>query len=65
LLARALRPSVGPKIRYEHNWREGDFVAWLNTSVLHSASDPSGIDGSRLMHRVRLSSPKFSTDDHP
>jgi alpha-ketoglutarate-dependent taurine dioxygenase len=58
LLARALRPSVGPEIRYEHNWREGDFVAWLNTLVLHSASDPSEIDGPRLMHRVRLSSPR-------
>lgn len=58
LLARALRPSAGPEVRYEHNWREGDFVAWLNTLVLHSASDPSGIDGPRLMHRVRLSSPK-------
>lgn len=58
LLARALRPSVGPEIRYEHHWQEGDFVAWVNTLVLHSASDPSEIDGERLMHRVRLSSPK-------
>jgi len=58
LLARALRPSVGPDIRYEHAWREGDFVAWINTLVLHSATDPSEIDGPRLMHRVRLSTPK-------
>ncbi len=58
LLARALRPSAGREIRYEHQWREGDFVAWLNTLVLHSASDASEIDGPRLMHRVRLSTPK-------
>lgn len=60
LLSRALRPSAGPEIRYEHVWQEGDFVAWLNTLVLHSASDPSEIDGPRLMHRVRLSTPKLN-----
>jgi alpha-ketoglutarate-dependent taurine dioxygenase len=64
LLARALRPSVGPECRYEHIWREGDFVAWLNTLVLHSASDPSEIDGPRLMHRVRLSSPRRREPEH-
>jgi len=58
LLARALAPSVGPAVRYAHSWREGDFVAWLNTLVLHSASDPAEIEGPRLMHRVRLSTPK-------
>ncbi|MBT6204911.1 MAG: hypothetical protein HOI34_14605 [Rhodospirillaceae bacterium] len=58
LLSEALLPSALPDIRYEHAWREGDFVAWINTLVLHSASDPSGIDGPRLMHRVRLSTPK-------
>ena len=58
LLSRALRPSAIPGVRYEHRWREGDFVAWINTLVLHSASDPSDIEGPRLMHRVRLSSPK-------
>ena len=55
LLSQALLPSALPGIRYEHQWREGDMVAWLNTLVLHSASDPSDIEGRRLMHRVRLS----------
>jgi alpha-ketoglutarate-dependent taurine dioxygenase len=60
ILSEALRPSAVEGIRYEHEWQEGDFVAWLNTLVLHSASDPSGIEGPRLMHRVRLSTPKDS-----
>ena len=58
LLADALRDSTAPGVRYEHTWREGDFVAWLNTLVLHSASDPSHIEGQRVVHRVRLSTPK-------
>ena len=58
LLARALGPSVGPDVRYRHDWQEGDFVAWSNTLVLHSATDPSELKGPRLMHRVRLSTPK-------
>jgi alpha-ketoglutarate-dependent taurine dioxygenase len=58
LLSEALLPVAAKNIRYEHRWQEGDFVAWLNTLVLHSASDPSEIEGSRLMHRVRLSTPK-------
>ena len=59
ILSQALRPSAKKGIRYEHEWREGDFVAWLNTLVLHSASDPSQTEGRRLMHRVRLSTPKL------
>lgn len=58
LLSAALLPSAGPDVRYEHQWREGDFVAWLNTLVLHSATDPTDTVGERLMHRVRLSTPK-------
>ncbi len=58
LLSKALLPSVTREIRYEHQWREGDFVAWINTLVLHSASDPVHIKGQRLLHRVRLSTPK-------
>ena len=58
LLGAALLPSVTKGVRYEHQWREGDFVAWLNTLVLHSATDASGISGQRLLHRVRLSTPK-------
>jgi alpha-ketoglutarate-dependent taurine dioxygenase len=58
LLSEALRPSAVSGVRYEHPWREGDFIAWLNTLVLHSASDPGQIEGQRLMHRVRLSTPK-------
>ncbi len=58
LLGAALLPSVLPGVRYEHLWREGDFVAWLNTLVLHSATDPSDTVGQRLLHRVRLSTPK-------
>lgn len=58
LLGAALLPSVLPGVRYEHVWREGDFVAWLNTLVLHSATDPTDTAGDRLMHRVRLSTPK-------
>ena len=58
LLSRALKPSVLPGIRYAHRWQAGDFVAWLNTLVLHSATDPAAIDGPRLMHRIRLSTPR-------
>jgi taurine dioxygenase len=58
LLSQALLPSATPAVRYEHEWQEGDLVAWINTLVLHSASDPSEIEGQRLMHRVRLSTPK-------
>ena len=57
-LSEVLLPSVTKDVRYEHGWREGDFVAWLNTLVLHSATDPSGVSGQRLLHRVRLSTPK-------
>ena len=57
ILSQALRPSAKKDVRYEHHWEEGDFVAWLNTLTLHSATDPAYIDGSRLMHRVRLSTP--------
>ena len=59
ILSQALQPSVNREVRYQHEWQEGDFVAWLNTLVLHSASDPSHIEGQRLMHRVRLSTPKI------
>ena len=62
MLCRALLPSAGPEVRYEHVWQEGDFVAWSNTLVLHTATDPSGIEGPRLMHRVRLSTPKTRWD---
>lgn len=58
LLSTALLPSALPGVRYDHAWREGDFVAWINTLVLHSATDPSKTDGPRLLHRVRLSTPK-------
>jgi len=58
LLGDALHRSVVPGVRYEHQWREGDFVAWINTLVLHTATDASGITGERLLHRVRLSTPK-------
>ncbi len=58
LLSAALMPSTVKEVRYEHQWQQGDFVAWINTLVLHSASDPSDIDGDRLLHRVRLSAPK-------
>ena len=59
LLGAALLPGVLPGVRYEHLWREGDFVAWLNTLVLHSATDPNDTVGQRLLHRVRLSTPKM------
>jgi alpha-ketoglutarate-dependent taurine dioxygenase len=58
MLGAALLPGVLPGVRYEHIWREGDFVAWLNTLVLHSATDPTDTIGDRLLHRVRLSAPK-------
>jgi alpha-ketoglutarate-dependent taurine dioxygenase len=58
LLSEALLPSALPDVRYEHVWHEGDFVAWINTLVLHSASDPTDTEGPRLLHRVRLSTPK-------
>ncbi|MFT5219679.1 MAG: alpha-ketoglutarate-dependent taurine dioxygenase [Gammaproteobacteria bacterium] len=58
MLCEALYPGVTKDVRYEHAWEEGDFVAWSNTLVLHSASDASGIVGDRLIHRVRLSTPK-------
>lgn len=58
MLSEALYPGVTEEVRYEHVWEEGDFVAWSNTLVLHSASDASGISGDRLIHRVRLSTPK-------
>jgi taurine dioxygenase len=58
LLSAALLPSVLPGVRYAHKWHQGDFVAWLNTLVLHSATDPTDTVGDRLMHRVRLSTPK-------
>ena len=57
ILSQALRPSAKLGVRYEHRWEEGHFVAWLNSLVLHSASDLSRIEGRRLMHRVRLSTP--------
>ena len=58
LLSAALLPSALPDVRYKHIWREGDFIAWINTLVLHSASDPTDTQGPRLMHRIRLSTPK-------
>ena len=58
LLSQALLPSALPDVRYEHVWHEGDFIAWVNTLVLHSASDPTDTEGPRLLHRVRLSTPK-------
>ncbi len=63
LLSRALLPSALPDTRYEHTWRQGDFVAWLNTTVLHSATDPTDTVGDRLLHRVRLSAPKTRWKD--
>ena len=57
LLSKALWPSAKKGVRYEHHWQEGDFVAWLNTLTLDSATDPVDIDGPRLIHRVRLSAP--------
>ncbi|MBH96943.1 MAG: hypothetical protein CMM56_00665 [Rhodospirillaceae bacterium] len=63
LLSKALLPSAIPNVRYEHKWLEGDLVAWTNTLVLHSASDPHDIIGDRLIHRVRLSTPKTRWKD--
>jgi len=63
LLSEALLPSALPEVRYEHVWHEGDFVAWINTLVLHSASDPTDTEGPRLLHRVRLSTPRTRWQD--
>eukprot|EP00746_Dinoflagellata_sp_MGD_P087044 gnl/MRDRNA2_/MRDRNA2_34531_c0_seq1.p1 gnl/MRDRNA2_/MRDRNA2_34531_c0~~gnl/MRDRNA2_/MRDRNA2_34531_c0_seq1.p1 ORF type:complete len:384 (+),score=37.18 gnl/MRDRNA2_/MRDRNA2_34531_c0_seq1:64-1215(+) len=50
-------------LEYLHKWGERDFVIWDNRLTLHSAGEPTEMDGTRLHHRVRLSgSPSANLD---
>ncbi len=53
LLTRLTEWSAQPEFSLRHDWQEGDFVIWENTSALHRAI-PYDPDSGRMMHRTSL-----------
>lgn len=53
LLTRLLEWCSQPAYSLRHDWREGDFVIWENTSGLHRAI-PYDAESGRMMHRTSI-----------
>ena len=53
LLIRLTEWCCQPDFSLRHDWQEGDFVIWENTSALHRAI-PYDPDCGRMMHRTKL-----------
>lgn len=53
LLVRLTEWSSQPDFSLRHDWQEGDFVVWENTSALHRAI-PYDPDSGRMMHRTSI-----------
>ena len=53
LLIRLVEWAAQPAFSLRHEWQEGDFVIWENTSALHRAI-PYDPDCGRMMHRTSI-----------
>ncbi|MCB2072433.1 MAG: TauD/TfdA family dioxygenase [Novosphingobium sp.] len=53
LLIRLVEWCAQPEYSLRHDWEEGDFVIWENTSALHRAI-PYDFDSGRMMHRTSI-----------
>jgi alpha-ketoglutarate-dependent taurine dioxygenase len=53
LLWRLTEWAAQPDYSLRHDWQEGDFVIWDNTSAMHRAL-PYDADSGRMMHRTTL-----------
>lgn len=53
LLIRLVEWCAQPEFSLRHDWQEGDFVIWENTSALHRAI-PYDFDSGRMMHRTSI-----------
>lgn len=53
LLVRLTEYCTQAEFSLRHNWQEGDFVAWENTSGLHRAI-PYDPESGRMMHRTSI-----------
>jgi len=53
LLARLVEWCAQPDYSLRHDWQEGDFVIWENTSALHRAI-PYDFESGRMMHRTSI-----------
>ncbi len=53
LLIRLTEWSAQPEFSLRHDWQEGDFVIWENTSALHRAI-PYDPESGRMMHRTSI-----------
>jgi alpha-ketoglutarate-dependent taurine dioxygenase len=53
LLIRLLEWATQPDYSLRHDWQEGDFVIWENTSALHRAI-PYDAESGRMMHRTSI-----------
>lgn len=53
LLIRLVEWCAQPEYSLRHDWQEGDFVIWENTSALHRAI-PYDPESGRMMHRTSI-----------
>ncbi|MGE3690529.1 MAG: TauD/TfdA dioxygenase family protein [Novosphingobium sp.] len=53
LLIRLTEWCCQPEFSLRHDWQEGDFVIWENTSALHRAI-PYDAESGRMMHRTSI-----------
>jgi alpha-ketoglutarate-dependent taurine dioxygenase len=53
LLIRLTEWSSQPEFSLRHDWQEGDFVVWENTSAMHRAI-PYDAESGRMMHRTSI-----------
>ncbi len=53
LLIRLVEWCAQPDFSIRHDWQEGDFVIWENTSALHRAI-PYDAESGRMMHRTSI-----------
>ena len=53
LLTRLVEWAAQPEYSLRHEWQEGDFVIWNNTSAMHRAI-PYDAESGRMMHRTSI-----------
>jgi alpha-ketoglutarate-dependent taurine dioxygenase len=60
LLIRLTEWSSQPDFSLRHDWQEGDFVIWENTSAMHRAI-PYDAESGRMMHRTSIAGKELAT----
>lgn len=51
-----MRPAIGPKYVYCHEWKQGDLCIFHNRGVIHSVTGEMEPNESRLMHQCNVAS---------